>query len=172
MSKENIKSVESPALYELIDDCKRLMELGFSEDEREAFEDTLEGIIGSIDKKADGYCAVISRFAGNISVIDAEIERLQARKQVIDNSIKRMKERLKEALEVTGRKEIKTDLHTIKIKGNGGKQPMKVDEIRVPDNYKRIVMETDKEKIRKALEAGEVLSFARLEDRGTHIEIK
>ena len=42
----------------------------------------------------------------------------------------------------------------------------------VPDNFKRIIYEDDKELIRKHLEDGEVLNFAKLLPRGEHISIK
>ena len=49
---------------------------------------------------------------------------------------------------------------------------MVVDPERVPDNYKRVVYETDLEKIRKELEDGKQLDFAHLEERGEHLRIK
>ena len=81
-----------------------------------------------------------------------------------------MKDRLKSAMEEIGTKEIKTDLHRFKIVGNGGKLPLVIDG-GVPESYKRVELVDDKEKIRKALESGECLTFAHLEDRGTHLKI-
>ena len=78
-----------------------------------------------------------------------------------------------ETLEGGGAKaEIKTALHTIKLVGNGGKQPMEINDDKVPDSFKRVVLETDKEKIREALEKGETLDFAELKPRGRHVSIK
>ena len=70
------------------------------------------------------------------------------------------KDRLKqtlEAMEESGieKPQIKTDLRTIKLAGNGGVQPLKVIEEKVPDSYKQVILKTDNEKIRKALESGE-----------------
>jgi hypothetical protein len=167
---------DTPSLYELTNDLNALLDLGYSEDDSEAFMDTLNGIMGGIQDKADGYCAVLSRFNGNVDMIKAEETRLKARREVIEHNIERMKEALQMALETMeegGMKpEIKTGLHTIKLAGNGGKQPLKVDEDNVPDNYKVVIYQTDQEKIRKELESGKELEFAELLPRGRHVAIR
>jgi hypothetical protein len=64
-------------------------------------------------------------------------------------------------------------LHRFKIVGNGGKQPLDINESCVPEKYLKTEVKQvpDKDKIRKALESGECLTFAHLEDRGTHLKI-
>lgn len=168
------KKPQIPSLYELTSDLQALMDFGYSEEDEQTFMDTLEGIMGGIQDKADGYCAVITQLDSNVNMIKAEEERLAARRTVIENNISHMKEALKHTLEVMeagGIKKptIKTDLHTIRLAGNGGLQPMTIDEEKVPENYKIISYETDKQKIRKELEAGKKLPFAHLEPRGRHI---
>lgn len=169
---------DTPTLFELTNDLNALLDLGYSEDDSEAFMDTLNGIMGGIEDKADGYCAVISRFNANVDMIKAEEARLAARRKVIENNIQRMKDALQMTLETMeqngmNKPEIKTGLHTIKLAGNGGKQPLKVIEDKVPDNFKKIILETDKDKIRAAIEAGEDVSeFAELLPRGRHVAIR
>ena len=169
---------DTPTLFELTNDLNALLDLGYSEDDSEAFMDTLNGIMGGIEDKADGYCAVISRFNANVDMIKAEEARLAARRKVIENNIQRMKDALQMTLETMeqngmNKPEIKTGLHTIKLAGNGGKQPLKVIENKVPDNFKKIILETDKDKIRAAIEAGEDVSeFAELLPRGRHVAIR
>lgn len=171
------KKVQSPSLFDLVGEFKRLYELGCDEDSEEAFLDTQSMIMECIEDKADGYCAVINHFDYGCQMIKAEEERLKRKREVIENNIKRMKEALMQALEAMEEQgiekpEIKTALHTIKLAGNGGKQPMTVTEEKVPDSYKKIILETDKEKIRAELEAGKKLDFAELEPRGRHLTIK
>jgi hypothetical protein len=76
-------------------------------------------------------------------------------------------------MENAGLKEVTTDMHRIKVVKNGGKLPLSIDDGCVPDEYiKKVVVESpDKEKIRAALESGEVLPFASLGERGTHLKI-
>lgn len=162
-------------LYELTNDYKSLLDLAGSMDENElqTFNDTLEGILGEIEVKADGYAVVLAEIEGRINTVSKEIGRLEAIESALSNTRRRMIDRLKTAMEEIGTKEIKTDLHRFKIVGNGGKQPLDIDEGCVPEEYmkKEVKMSPDKDKIRKALESGEVLPFARLEERGTRLKI-
>ncbi len=165
--------MNNTTLYELVGNCKTLLDLAGSSDpeEQEIFKDTLEAVMGEIEVKADGYAAVMTEIEGRANIVANEINRLKAIEDALTATHKRMKDRLKSAMEEIGKKEIKTDLHRFKIVGNGGKQPMIVDEACVPESYKRVELVTDKDKIRKALEAGECLTFAHLEERGTHLKI-
>ena len=162
-------------LYELTNDYKSLLDLAGSmdADEIETFNNTLEGILGEIEVKADGYAVVLSEIEGRINIINKEIGRLEAIESALSNTRRRMIDRLKTAMEDIGKKEIKTDLHRFKIVGNGGKQPLDINESCVPEEYiKKVVVESpDKDKIRTALESGEVLPFASLGERGTHHKI-
>lgn len=165
---------KAPSMFVLTDDYRALMELGLEGDE--AFDTTLEAIKGGIIDKADQYCHVIDRIKGNIEVIKVEKNRLSNLQAVLENNVTRMKEVLRyvlESMEAAGEEpKIKTPLHTIKFHGNGGKQPIDVKKEIVPDNYKKVVLEIDNEKIRKALENGEKLPFAELKPRGRYVEIK
>ena len=69
------------------------------------------------------------------------------------------------------RDKVQTAHYTFAIQKNGGKLPLKIIG-EVPANYKRVVYEDDKDKIRKELEGGKKLDFAVLEERGTHLRIK
>ena len=162
-------------MYSLTQDYKELLNLAGSmdEDELQTFNDTLEAILGEIEVKADGYAVVLAEIEGRINTVNREIGRLEAIESALSNTRRRMIDRLKTAMEEIGTKEIKTDLHRFKIVGNGGKQPMDIDEGCVPEEYikKEVKMSPDKDKIRKALESGERLTFAHLEDRGTRLKI-
>ena len=162
-------------LYSLTQDYKNLLDLAGSADpeEIETFNDTLEAVLGQIEVKADGYAVVMSEIEGRANIVAKEINRLKAIEDRLVATHKRMKDRLKSAMEEIGTKEIKTDLHRFKIVGNGGKLPLSIDEGCVPEEYiKKVVVESpDKDKIRAALESGEVLPFASLGERGTHLKI-
>ena len=160
-------------LYELTADYQQLLALGDSDDpeEQQAFLDTLEGLMGEIELKADDYAVVLSEFTAQADKIDTEIKRLTAKKKAIEGAVAAMKDRIKDTMVAMDKKEIKTDLHTFKIQNNGGKAPIVYDG-EVPDSYKRVVYENDTEKIRGDLEDGFTLEFAHLGDRGTHLRIK
>ena len=165
----------NPTLYELTGNYKTLLDLAGSmdADELETFNDTLEAVLGEIEVKADGYAVVLAEIEGRINTVNREIGRLEAIESALSNTRRRMIDRLKTAMEDIGKKEIKTDLHRFKIVGNGGKQPLDMNEGCVPEEYMKTEVKQvpDKDKIRKALESGECLTFAHLEDRGTHLKI-
>lgn len=161
-------------LYSLSDEYVQLMDLAISTDpeDEQAFADTLEGLMAVISTKMDDYAVVMTHLKGRSDLIQAEIDRLKAMQQTIDNHEKRMKAALLSVMtEKLNQRKITTDFHTFTVCKNGGKQPMEITGD-VPDNYKRVVYETDTEKIRKELEAGATLPFAHLEERGEHLRIK
>lgn len=161
-------------LYSLSDEYVQLMDLAISTDpeDEQAFSDTLEGLTAVINTKMDDYAVVMTHLKGRSDLIQAEIDRLKAMQQTIDNHEKRMKAALLYVMtEKLNQRKITTDFHTFTVCKNGGKQPMEITGD-VPDNYKRIVYETDNDKIRAALEAGETLPFAHLKERGEHLRIK
>lgn len=161
-------------LYSLSDEYVQLMDLAISTDpeDEQAFADTLEGLTAVINTKMDDYAVVMTHLKGRSDLIQTEIDRLKAMQQTVDNHEKRMKAALLSVMtEKLNQRKITTDFHTFTVCKNGGKQPMEITGD-VPDNYKRVVYETDTEKIRKELEAGATLPFAHLEERGEHLRIK
>ena len=99
------------------------------------------------------------------------IDAFKHKKEVRANHVKRMKEALIEAMDAAGVDSIPAGEYTLKIAKNGGLQPLKIDG-EVPDNFTKIKIEPDNDLIRKALNDGEELGFAHLEERGRHLNIK
>lgn len=161
------------SMYELASEYLALLEYADSDDpeERQVFLDTLEGLKGEIGCKADNCANIITVLQSRVNAIDAEIERLERRKNATSNSIGNIKMAIRMAMEVMGTTKVQTDTHTFTIQKNGGKQPMEITGD-VPDNYKRIIYEIDRERIRTDLEQGMVLPFAHLDERGTHLRIR
>ena len=159
-------------LYDLTNDYLTLMEFADSTDpdDEQVFLDTLEGLMGAVEAKADSYAAVISHMDAHEDLLQKEIDRLTAKKTAISNNKKRMKDSLQAAMIAMDQKTIKTDLHTFRVQKNGGKQPLDIFGD-VPDKFQKIVYEPDKDLIRKALENGEELEFAVLKERGEHLVI-
>lgn len=139
-------------------------------DEIQTFEDTLESVLAEVGDKADAYAVVIQEAKVTAEKYEAEAARLQARAKSVKNSIDRMKDRLKFAMETMNIKELKGEYHRFRIQKNGGALPLEITG-EVPDTYKKIVYEDDKAKIREALKDGKELGFAHLGERGTHIRI-
>lgn len=161
-------------LYEITGDYLRLLEMLEEEDnlDPQAFKDTLEGIEGEFEIKADNYARIIKELRAESEKYAAEVERMQKRMETLANNEKRLKQHLYESMKATGKTKFKTDLFSFSIRGNGGKQSMEITdkEKNIPKMYMKRV--PDNEKIRKALESGENLSFAMLKERGEHLSIR
>ena len=147
-------------LYELTDDYRNLLEMAEDPDtDPEAFVDTLEGIEGAIEDKADGYAKVIRTLEGDAAACDAESKRLRNKKQTIENNIKRMKQALQYAMEATGKTKFKTPLFSFGISKNPAAVVM--DEGYIENIPKRFLIPQDpvidKKAIKEALKAGEDL---------------
>lgn len=106
-------------IYELTNDYLELLMLAESEDlDPEAVADTLEGIAGEIEDKAENYAKVMKQMQADADGIKAEEERLHSRRASIENNIKRMKEALQNAMEATGKEKFKTELFSFGIQSN------------------------------------------------------
>lgn len=147
-------------LYEITEEYQNLLALAEDPDvDPEIFQDTLEGLTGALEVKADGYARVIRQLEADSDALSAEIARLTARKRTADNSIVRMKEALKSAFLATGTAKIKTDLFTITIQRNPAAVVMDEQYIEnIPTEY-LIEQEPklNRQKIKEDLKAGKDL---------------
>ena len=137
-------------LYELTNDYMNLLELAEDPDiDEQAFMDTLEGIEGALEDKAEGYAKVIRTLEGDAAACDAESKRLRNKKQTIENNIKRMKTALQYAMEVTGKTKFKTALFSFGIQKNPA--AVVVDEQYIENIPERFLVRKDPEINRKAI---------------------
>lgn len=160
-------------LFELVDEYRQLYDLATEDGDPQALADTLEAWLPEIQQKASGYVNVIQRLDMEARKAKELADAFKAKQQARENSIKAMKNTLLMALDQMGMSEMAAGDFTIKIAKNGGKQPLVIDdESNIPDSMMKVIYEPDKELIRKALEEGQDLGFAHLEERGRNIRIK
>jgi chaperonin cofactor prefoldin len=161
-------------LYELKDEYKQLLEMLEDPDiDPQVIADTMEAVSGELDVKCDSYVVIIKQLEAQVEMIDTELIRLEKNKTALTSNIKRMKSSVLDAIQLTGQRKMETDHFKLSIVKNGGKQPMEVDEIeKIPQAYISMKPVADVEKIRKELEAGGELEFARLKPRGEHLGIR
>lgn len=106
-------------LYELTGDYLGLFEMiDQGEYDEDMLMDTLEGIDGEIEIKAENYAKVIQEVSGQIDMLTGEINRLQNKRTSLDNAVKRIKNSLQNAMELTGKIKFKTDLFSFGIQNN------------------------------------------------------
>jgi len=91
--------------------------------------------------------------------------------------VKRLKNRLKDYLEFTGRTKAHTETgRTITVQANGGALPVitppDIDIRGVPEQFVKVIRSLDLDAVREELKSGAELPFAQLGQRGTHLRIK
>ena len=145
-------------LYELTEDYTNLLAIAEDPDiDEQAFMDTLDGIGGAIEDKADNYARVMRQLEADAAACDAESKRLKNKAKTIDNNIKRMKQALQYAMVATGKTKFKTQLFSFCIQKNSASVVM--DEPYIENIPERFLVRKDPEinrkAIRDAINAGE-----------------
>ena len=159
-------------LYQLTNDYENVLNMLYDEDiDEQMILDTLEGIEGEIENKADGYAKIIKELEAKRDARKAEVKRLTESAKVFENRANVLKQNLFNTMKQTGKTKFATDLFSFNIVKNGGKQALTIDGD-VPEEYTKTIIENDTDKIRQALENGENLPFAHLEPRGESLRIR
>jgi hypothetical protein len=117
--------------------------------------------------KAIAYAYVIKESEDTVSVIDAEIKRLQGLKKTEQNKAKRLKETISNAMELYGITEIKTE--TLKLNFRRSEGVICTDEsVGVPSEFATVVPETIKPNlvaIKAAIKEGIEVTGFEIEER-------
>lgn len=162
------------SLYKLTNDYENVLNMLYDEniDEKMIF-DTLEGIEGEFEDKADGYARIMKELLGDAEKIKKEKHRLENRQKSLENKANSLKEKLFNSMKQTGKTNFKTQFFSFNIQKNGGKLPLIIDDIKkVPNEYfKHTEKEIDNTKIRETLDAGKKITFAHYGEQGESLRI-
>lgn len=165
----------SAPLYEITGQFKELQTLAETADEdlAVAIRDTMGAIEGEFNDKALAVSRLILNLDSDVGALDAEIERLQERKRMIQNRQKQIREYLRENMDAAGIKKISCPLFTITLV-QGRQVAVIEDETLLPDDLVRVKTEVspDKNAIAARLKAGEEVPGARLERGQSSVRIK
>lgn len=162
-------------MYELTEDYLQVLEMVDDDDwDEQTVKDTLEGVFGEIEFKAESIAKIIKMQQAQADIARAEADRLIARAKSFSKKADFFKAVLFENLKALNVKKVKTPLFTISIAKNGGLDPLvitgNIEDI--PGKY--LIPQPpvpDKDAIRKLLADKEV-EWARLEPRGEHLGIR
>ena len=127
--------------------------------------------VNVLKAKGPNLVKMMKEIDGSLEDIKGKIKKLQAEKKKLEDGREMMESKLIEAIKATGLLEVESDEYIFALKKKGGIRPLKIIEGEVPDGYQKLIMEPDKEKIRKALENGEELEFAYLEEKGLSLKV-
>ena len=161
-------------LFSLVGQYKDVYEMLTDPDiDDEVVYDTLEGLMGEMETHAEGLATLIHRVDMELDVCKKNKDEWALAEKVRKNRKARLTDMIKAAMSELGVTEIKAGDETFKLSKAGGKLPLIVDaDAVVPEKYTKITIENDNELIRKALDSGEFLEFARYGERSTVLKIK
>lgn len=159
-------------LYELAGDYRELMDkLESGELSEELLSDTLEGIRGAIEEKADGIACMLKALEADAAAIKAEEDKLSERRKSKERVYDRMRAYLSDMLLHAGVTNVETPRSQIRFrKSEAVIVDHEADFIRWAEenrddflNYKEPSI--NKTAVKKALLAGEEIAGARIETR-------
>ena len=162
-------------LYELTEQYKTLEDMVYDPAvDPETLKDTMEGLWGEIEEKADGYAKIIFGMKADVSALKAEEERLAAKRKSLEDRSQWLMENLEANMREMGKTKFKTAMFSFSIQKNGGKQPLVIDGALedIPGRY--LIPQppkTNNEAIRTLLEEKQV-DWAHLEPRGESLRIR
>ena len=177
--KGKVRNMEQ-TLKSLVGEYGEVMDmLNDPEVDEQTIIDTLEGIEGEIEVKADRYATVLrgiefekASLKGKKEYLKKLIDEISMQEKRLNYHEEGMKERLLEAMIATGKDEtgIKTKSFEFKVKSVGGAQKLeKFGE--VPQEFKRVILEDDDAKIKEYLKEN-TCDWARLLPRKKYVDIK
>ena len=160
-------------LHELSDEYLRILSMTDDDElDEETINDTLETLEMEIEDKAENYSKFIFALEDDMLVIKHNIDKLNKKLEKKSHIIDSLKQNLMFNMNKMEMKEIKTQNGSVKIVKNGGVAPITIDEENVPIDYMKQTFSIDRAKIREELEKGKELTFATMNERGSHIVIK
>ncbi|WP_270289393.1 siphovirus Gp157 family protein [Enterocloster citroniae] len=162
-------------LYELTEQYQILQDMAYDpEVDEQTLRDTMEGLWGAIEEKADGYAKIITGMKADIEALKEEEERLYARRKRLEDRQKWLKDNLEANMREIGKTKFKTALFSFNIQKNGGLQPLIIDGV-IDDIPGRFLIPQDpvpnNEAIRNLL-AEKQVDWAHLEPRGESLRIR
>ena len=163
------------SLYELTESYQILMDMVYDpEVDEQTVQDTMEGLWGEIEDKADGYAKILMGMKADIEALREEGLRLNARRKALETRSQWLKDNLEANMRAIGKTKFKTALFSFNIQKNGGLQPLVIDGL-IDDIPGRFLIQQapipNNEAIRKLLEEKQV-DWAHLEPRGESLRIR
>lgn len=163
------------SLYQLAKDWQELYDQ-MDDIPEDAFRDTLEAIEGEFDEKADNLACFIKELEADAKKIEEERKALEEREKSKRKRASRLREYLREQMEIIGRKKIETPRNLISVANSTPKVMLDDDFVRWAQESADYLLkykppEPDKAAIKQAIQDGAEVPFARLES-GVSLRIK
>lgn len=148
-------------LYELTGQYLEIYNLDMDDETKQ---DTLDSIDWNEDyeNKVEGYIKVIKNLDADMEVRKNEIERLRKLNDADNSKKERMKEAVKESMELTGHDRVDTPLFKVSFRKS---EAVEVDDLLLPEAYKVATYKPDKKLLKEDLKNGLEILGAELVER-------
>lgn len=126
-------------------------------------------------KKLDSYRGLIRHLTTLADAAKREADEWACKAKMLAKRRDYLKQRVQDHMERHGLTKILTAKgHSITLRANGGTAPLLLNDLtsdQIPEEYAKVTVEVDRYKVRKALEDGVEVPFARLGERGKHLVV-
>lgn len=148
-------------LYELTGIYQQIYDLDMDDETKQ---DTLESIDWNEDyeNKVENYIKVIKNNDADIEARKNEIKRLSDLNKSAERKNERLKEVLKESMELTGHERVDTPLFKVSFRKS---EAVEVDDLLLPESYKVATWKADKKRLKEDLKNGLEILGAELVER-------
>lgn len=145
-------------LYELTGIYQQIYDMDMDDETKQ---DTLDSIDWNEDyeNKVENYIKVIKNNDADIEARKNEIKRLSDLNTSAERKNERLKEVLKESMELTGHDRVDTTLFKVSFRRS---KAVDVDMALLPDEYKKVEYKADKTALRQLLTDGQEIAGATL----------
>lgn len=161
-------------LFDLVGQYKQVYEMMTDPDiDEQTVNDTLESIMGEIEVNASNMVPILDRLDMEIDACKKHEQEWHARRKRREEWQKRFKAMIMSAMDELGKTKLQAGDVTFNLQNVGGQLAIEyVDGVTVPERFTKITIETDNQLVRKALDAGEKLDFARFAPRGRTLKVR
>lgn len=165
-------------LYEITGELLELQNMIEEGADPDVVNDTIESVEFDLEQKAEGYVMVIRNLEAQAKAIKDEEKRLKEKRLSAENGIERLKKRLFDSMNATGKKKLNAGVFTLSVQKNGGALPVIIDADveNMPKEMLKIDIKPDTKKIAELLQDEEksrlYSRFAHLGERGESLRIR
>ena len=148
-------------LYELTGQYLEIYNLDMDDETKQ---DTLDSMDWAEDyeNKVENYVKVIKNLDADMEARKNEIERLRKLNDADNSKKERMKEAVKESMELTGHDRVDTPLFKVSFRKS---EAVEVDDLLLPEAYKVATYKPDKKRLKEDLKNGLEILGAELVER-------
>ncbi len=165
-------------LYEITGELLELQNMIEEGMDPDVINDTIESVEFDLEQKAEGYVMVIRNLEAQAKAIKDEEKRLREKRLAAENGIERLKKRLFDSMNATGKKKLNAGVFTLSVQKNGGALPVIIDADveNMPKEMLKIDIKPDTKRIAELLQDDQksryYSKFAHFGERGESLRIR